>query len=149
MTDDLNLESPDNAPQQVGSTADLPPAPEPARQPCPYCGEAVLPQARRCPHCTEYLDKALADAARPRPLSRLAVSSFVMALFAPLALFITGPVAVVLGLLALKSPRTRGKGLAAAGVLLGLACSAALVFIILDFVQKFQETQLGDPGPLF
>ena len=149
MTDDLNLESPEGAPEGGGSTADLPPEPEPARQPCPYCGELVLPQARRCPHCTEYLDKALADAARPRPVSRLAVSAFVMALLAPLALFTTGPVAVVLGLVALGSRRTRGKGLAAAGVLLGLVWTAALALTILNFVQKIQETQLGDPGPLF
>lgn len=149
MTDDLNLETPEDMPTVEGSEADLPPVPEPARQPCPYCGEPILPQARRCPHCTEYLDRALAEAAMPRPISRLAVSSLMMGLLAPLALFTTGPVALILGLLALNSRRTRGKGIALAGVLLGLVWTVALALVIANLVHQIQEGQLADPGPLF
>jgi len=156
MTEELNVEAPEDAPEEepvAFAEEDLadepPPPPGPARQPCPFCSEPILPQARRCPMCTEYLDPALAAAAHPRPVSRLAVSSFMMGLLAPLALFVTGPIALILGLVALTSRNTRGKGLATAGVLLGLVWTAALVLTILNIVHSINQGQLVDPGPLF
>ncbi|NQT85126.1 DUF4190 domain-containing protein [bacterium] len=155
MTEELNVGAPEDALEEEPvafaeeDVIDAPPRPEPMRQPCPFCSEPILPQARRCPMCTEYLDPALAAAAHPRPVSRLAVSSFMMGLLAPLALFVTGPIALILGLVALTSRNTRGKGLATAGVLLGLVWTAALVLTILNIVHSINQGQLVDPGPLF
>ena len=152
MTDEPDVDSPEE--ELLDFTDDeaavgLAPSHEPERQPCPFCGELILPQARRCPKCTEYLDPALAAAARPKPVSRLAVSSLMMGLLAPLALFTTGPIALILGLIALTSRNTKGKGLAMAGVLLGMVWTAALVLTILNILHNMHQGQWVDPGPLF
>lgn len=55
---------PGAAPEAAPAAAPTPapaPAPEPQeeRKPCPYCGEQILAQARKCKHCGEFLDEEL------------------------------------------------------------------------------------------
>jgi len=119
---------------QSPGTPDTREGPAPVRT-CTFCLEPVHPSARKCPHCQEYLDPALADEHRPAPpTSQLALASFVLALVSPFLLFLPAPVAVLLGaasLLTGSGGRTRGKGMAIAGLLLGLVWTAVLVFLVL------------------
>ncbi len=125
---------------------------------CPFCQEPIQPSARKCPHCQEYLDKALARSVRRTPpVSALAVASFVIAVISPLFFFVPGLLAFmlgVLGLLATARGRASGRGLAVYGTLLGLLwiCLLALLFSSLAAALKYgplQPTQLGPAEPLF
>ena len=124
----------DRAVAVTSGTPDTREGPAPVRT-CTFCLEPVHPSARKCPHCQEYLDPALADEHRPAPpTSQLALASFVLALVSPFLLFLPAPVAVLLGaasLLTGSGGRTRGKGMAIAGLLLGLVWTAVLVFLVL------------------
>lgn len=118
-------------PSATGSTADgATAAKPPPRRPCPFCLELIRQNARKCPHCQEVLDPVLAAAKQPPRTSRLAVASLVLGLLSPLFLCLPGPAAVVMGVVALvttRGPGTRGRGLAVAGILLGLLWTIVLV----------------------
>jgi len=97
---------------------------------CPFCMEPVHPEARKCPHCQEYLDPKLAKEKLSPRTSYLAVSSLVVGLLGPFFLFFPGPVAILLALVALARRRESRKGLAVAGLLLGVVWTAALVVLL-------------------
>jgi len=105
------------------------------RKSCPFCCELIYPEARKCPHCQEYLDAALAAERAPlKPVSGWAKASLWLGLLSPVFLCLPAPLAAFLGFGALVSPRrrkTRGKGLAFLGMLLGLFWTAVLVLAAL------------------
>ncbi len=121
-----------------------------ARKACPFCLEQVHPDARKCPYCQEFLDPALASEREPlKPLSGTAKAAFWLGLLSPLFLFLTAPIAVLLGLGALLSSnrrKTRGTGMAVVGLLLGLLWIAVAVLVAL----KAQElAPLREQLPMF
>jgi hypothetical protein len=120
------------------------------RKACPFCCEQIHPDARKCPYCEEYLDPALAAERAPlKPLSGTAKASFWLGLLSPLFFCLPAPLAVLLGLGALLSPRrrkTRGTGMALIGLLLGLLWTGVLVLVALK-AQEFVPP--GDRLPLF
>lgn len=103
---------------------------------CPFCCEVIRPSARKCPHCQEYLDPRLAPAAPvPARSSPLAIAAFVVALASPLLLFVPGPVAALLGVGALLDRRaTAGRGMAVAGLVLGIIWTLLLVLVFMAIV---------------
>ena len=109
--------APKRRPRPAGS-------PEPVRDHCPFCKGPIRPDARKCPHCQEYLDPELArEARRGTKVSTLAVSSFVIALTSPVFLFTTAPLAFLLGffgLFATRKGKAMGRGMAVWGLLLSL-----------------------------
>lgn len=133
---------------------------EPARRfDCPYCFEAINPRARKCPHCQEYLDPALAPAKQPQaPMSALALASLILAVVSPLVCLFPAPLGVLLGfggLVSTRGGKARGRGMAVAGVLLGLVWTALLALVVVGMVYgaehgscvpRFQPSQ---SGPLF
>jgi len=126
-----------------------------AREPCPFCLELILPGARKCPFCQEYLDASIApqpeqEDKAPEPqapktrTSGLALASLAMGIAAPFLCFLTAPPAIFLGVagyLATRNPRVRGRATAIAGLLLGLLWVAAGVGFI------FLMSQVGGTLP--
>jgi hypothetical protein len=110
--------------------AEPPPAVGGAREPCPFCLELILPGARKCPYCQEYLDAAIAP--RPKPIrdvrpqprtSSLAVGSLALGILAPFVCFLTAVPAILMGIAGIAATRerhVRGRGMAIVGLLLGL-----------------------------
>jgi len=112
------------------------------------CCEAIHPAARKCPHCQEYLDPALAAQARPAPrTSPLAVVSFVLALVSPVFLCLPGPAALIIGIAALRDrTATAGRRLAVAGVVLGALYSLLLLLVAAVFVLAAVKLALAAPA---
>jgi len=131
-----------------------------AREPCPFCLELILPGARKCPFCQEYLDASIApqpeqQAEAPEPqapktrTSGLALASLALGIAAPFLCFLTAPPAIFLGVagyLATRNPRVRGRATAIAGLLLGLLWVAAGVGFLL-LMSQIKGTMPGDLGP--
>lgn len=97
---------------------------------CPFCMEEVHPEARKCPHCQEYLDPKLAKERTFPRRPYVAVASLVAGLLGPVLMFLAGPVAVALALIALLRRRESCKGLAVVGLLLGVVWTLVL-FVLL------------------
>ncbi len=97
---------------------------------CPFCMEPVHREARKCPHCQEYLDPKLARERLSPRTSHVAVASLVAGLLGPFFFFFPGPVALLLALVALARRRESRKGLAVVGLLLGVLWTAALVVLL-------------------
>jgi len=161
--DDASATCPECGRTLAAPSSSPPPVPAAARRAgpfkCPFCCEAVDPMARKCPHCQEYLDPALAASRAPGlPTSGLAIASLVVGLVSPFMLCLPGPVAVLLGLGALVASsrgRARGKGMAVAGILLGLVCTALLVLVVAAMGIALSQMPIeltkptGSEGPLF
>ncbi len=100
---------------------------------CPHCGLQLAPVdfGTRAPLLCSACRRQVRAAIRPRmPVSRRAIASLVLAALSPAGSFVTGFLAVVFGLLALRDIRRRagqvsGKGVAIAGMLLGAGLSVA------------------------
>ena len=111
-------------------------ASEPPKRPCPFCLEPVHPRARKCPFCQEYLDPQLATPPAPAgvpPTSGLAVAALVMGVLGPVTLCLSGIPAAILGiagLLATRGGRRQGKGMAIAGLLMGILWTLLLVGLV-------------------
>jgi len=105
----------------------------PETKPCPFCLEPIHPAARKCPHCQEYLDSAVAAEKSPRPPpSALALVSLIVGIVSPCLLGAPGPLAIVLGVLALvRDRKATGKPMAIAGIVLGVLWTALLVLLVL------------------
>ena len=143
---------------QCDAVQDLPPATAPADpapgRACPFCAEPVRPEARKCRWCGEILDRALAIAKkkeaardlerrrelilREAPGARGAtivglVGLLMGPVFAPLG-FALGPSAILMAVSALRAiarePRLEGRGLAKAGLALGITTIAASVVML-------------------
>ena len=127
-------------------------SPQPARDHCPFCKGPLRPDARKCPHCQEYLDPELAkEARRGTKVSTLAVSSFVIALTSPVFLFTTAPLAFLLGLFGLFATRkgkAAGRGMAVWGLLLSLLWMCVLGAVGAWMAKHAQQIP-GPPEPLF
>jgi hypothetical protein len=99
---------------------------------CPYCGEVILAEARKCPHCREYLDPELRALNQPvpdaldsmllpvgRPISAIAAGYLGLLSIIPLV----GIAAIVTSIVALrtlkKNPHLRGRGRAIFGLVTG------------------------------
>ena len=108
---------------------------------CPFCCEAIRPGARKCPHCQEYLDPALAPAKPIHPASPYAIAAFVLGLVSPILLCFPAPIAVLLGVTALVHRREAGgKGLAIIGLVLGILWSGILLLMIIYVSTHFCGT---------
>ena len=129
-----------------------------ARDPCPFCLELILPGARKCPFCQEYLDASIAPQPEQKPrapeqqapktrTSGLALASLALGIAAPFLCFLTAPPAILLGVagyLATRDPRLRGRATAIAGLLLGLLWVAAGV----GFIFLMSQVRGTIPGGL-
>ena len=123
-------------------------APQPTRRPCPFCLEAIHPNARKCPFCQEYLDPQLARPATapaaPRT-SLLAAGSLILGVLGPVTFCLTGLPAAILGvagLLVTRAGRLQGKGMAIAGLLMGILWTVALAGLLLLVLAAME---LGGP----
>ncbi|MBM4036038.1 MAG: DUF4190 domain-containing protein [Planctomycetes bacterium] len=130
--------------------------PPPKRASCPFCCEAIHPAARKCPHCQEYLDRTLAPRPAARGASPLAIAAFILGLVGPLFCCFPGPVAALLGIVALLNRKEpKGRGMAIAGLVLGLVWTLLLFFAILYMVahpwgEMFERPPSSHPAePLF
>ena len=144
-------------PQEAHAQAPEDKAPEPDEPHaetsiCPFCREAIQITARKCPNCQEYLDPALARAARTAPpVSSTAIASFVLALVSPVFCLTPGPLAFLLGLIGIATTgrgKAGGRGLAVWGTLLGLIWTAVIVVAILA-VASARPQVLTPAEPLF
>jgi hypothetical protein len=106
-----------------------------ATKPCPFCGKEMHLAAMRCKHCKSYLDaSAVPGGAAPSAMDRMlmpvgrpasAIAAGYLGLFAifPLIGIVTGPLAVIFGVHALKKlnadPELHGKGRAWFGIIVG------------------------------
>lgn len=138
----------------VVGTEPAPEAPEgdAARKPCPFCAEMILWEARKCRFCGEVIDRELAIAKereRIRVFERRKqimhnyltgargslVCGVLGVLLAPCLGPILSPVAILLALQASKElkqrPHLEGKGMARAGLILGIL---GLVVLIMFWV---------------
>ena len=143
---------------QCDAVQDLPTAPPPADsasgRPCPFCAEPVRLEARKCRWCGEILDRALAIAKkkeaardlerrrelilREAPGARGAMIVGLVGLlmgpvFAPIG-FALGPSAILMAVSALRAiarePRLEGRGMAKAGLALGITTIVACVVML-------------------
>jgi predicted RNA-binding Zn-ribbon protein involved in translation (DUF1610 family) len=135
--DDLGAQ----APAQQGADAD-------ARRPCPECGEMIATNAVKCRFCGAIFDPRLAFAARSSAgtsYNGQAVASMVLGIlaFPGLCVFtfpgiIMGVMAIIFGGMALsgmgKSRNTQGKGMAIAGLVLGIVVVALTVVSVIVFI---------------
>jgi len=142
--------SPSPAPESAAPEA-TPAAGEPLElASCPLCFEAIQPGARKCPHCQEYLDPALAAGMRRPPLSKMALFAFVIGLVSPVFVCFPGPLALLLGLGALLRRRgKRGTGLAIAGLALGVVWTVVLVVMLTGGLGVTPPTGPSPAEPLF
>ncbi|HUT36685.1 MAG TPA: DUF4190 domain-containing protein [Planctomycetota bacterium] len=115
---------------------------------CPFCCEPIHPAARKCPHCQEYLDPALAAQVRLAPrTSPLAIVSFVLALVSPLFMCLPGPAAMVIGIAALRDrTATAGRRLAVTGIILGSLYTLLLLLVAAVFVLALSKLMLAAPA---
>ena len=106
------------------------PGEEPARRPCPMCGELIIAGAAKCRFCGAVFDPRLRTSAslqRGQSYQGFAITSMVLGI---IALF-TGCFGIVFGIVAIifssvagngmkKSRNFEGKGMATAGMVMGL-----------------------------
>ncbi len=88
---------------------------------CPKCGTENPDGAQLCRSCSWVLTSAFTPPAADARTSALAVTSLVLAILSFCTFFITAPVAIILGIVALFSieksrGRLKGRGLAIAGI---------------------------------
>lgn len=134
----------------VGDRPQLAPGAEgaaPVRRPCPMCGEMIVATAAKCRFCGAIFDRSLRGTHHTGmpTTSGAAIASLVLGILSPLFCylgFVPGIAAIVFGAVARnqisKSPNLPGRGLATAGLILGilgsafwiLADIAAIVFIM-------------------
>lgn len=95
----LPLPSPETPPAASGSllttsaSYDVELAPSSSRHPCPICGEAILPSARKCKHCGEVVDpwmrREIAISSEERHAGRNDVGGTISLVFGSIALVCT------------------------------------------------------------
>ncbi len=131
---------------------EMEPADSRPRKNCPYCGEAILAEAKKCQHCREYLDPDLRAQARPahdsvdrmlmpvgRPASAIAAGYLGLLSLLPLI----GIAAIITSLVALrtlrKQPDLSGRGRAIFGLVMGSTMTVVytipLVLIAYEAIQ--------------
>lgn len=139
-----------------GRELPVPAEPPAERKPCPFCLEPIHPLARKCPCCQEYLDSDLRATQEPQPpTSGLAVASLVLGVLSPVFLFLTAPLAIVTGVVALlvtRGGRARGRALAVVGLVAGVVCTLVLATLValVWMAPDAPSVGLASPGePLF
>ena len=109
---------------------------------CPDCGGTVSVRAPTCPHCGAPLQQVIKQRRQPtRPTqstNTLASASFACALVGLLLCGgLLGPVALILGMVAVRQirerPHEKGEGLATAGAVIGLVETLLAVILIWYF----------------
>ncbi|MFW6108272.1 MAG: DUF4190 domain-containing protein [bacterium] len=113
--------------------------PPPGTRPCPHCGEPIAHAAVKCRHCGEYVEGQRppgAGGARPGQNSGMAIGSLVCGILGFACCPLTGPAAIVLGIMARREIRASGgrlggDGMALAGIILGSIGTALAVLGIL------------------
>ena len=101
---------------------------------CRFCGEQIRFDATRCTHCGEYVGSSGRPMAPRQATNGLAITALVCGLVSPISC-ITAPVAIVLGAIARgqidKSRKTMtGRGMATAGMWIGIATVALYIMLI-------------------
>ena len=124
-----------------------PAAGDPARQPCPECGEMIVVGAAKCRFCNAVFDPRLrVKVATDSGLETLipyknaqALWAYYLGVFALIPCFSIplGIAALILGIKGLKysglHPEAKGKAHAWAGIVLGGICSVGCVLLIVVF----------------
>jgi predicted RNA-binding Zn-ribbon protein involved in translation (DUF1610 family) len=123
-----------------------------ARRPCPECGEMIAASAGRCRFCGAVFDPRLLGSHRHfgkgQSYNGFAVTSMVTGIVAVPGLcvyawpgILLGIIAIVFGNVALKgmakSGNDQGRGMAVAGLVLGIVVSAVAVLIVVIAVAAF------------
>jgi len=108
---------------------------------CPFCREAVQPAARKCPHCQEYLDPSLAP--RRAGASPYAIAAFILGIISPFFCCFPGPMAALLGIIALLHRREpKGRWMAIAGLVLGILWTVLVLLVILSIATHICNPQM-------
>ena len=140
-----------NPPDEMLGAASSPspfsaPAPgqEPARRPCPMCGEQIIATAAKCRFCGAVFDSRLRGTSMHRGQSYqgFAITSMVLGILGLIGCWcgpVLGIVAIIFGVVAnngmKKSNNFEGKGMATAGVVMGIISTVLwTLFIILYFI---------------
>jgi hypothetical protein len=128
-------------PLPVAAAPELPPAGEgrPQERRCPFCAEPIRPEARKCRHCYEFLDRDLAVAKareeeerikrvvaleeKESRLARLSLICSVIGMTCPLV-FAGSIAGILMGIAAHRqireNPRLKGMGMARTGLVIGV-----------------------------
>ena len=119
-------------------------------KPCPFCGEEIFEEAKKCRFCNEIVDRALAIAKdkqkirevqrakqimyRYLPASRPSLIIGIVSLLLFPAAFVLGPIAILMGFHSLResksNPQLEGIRFAKAGIMLGIVSMGGLALFL-------------------